>query len=139
MAEIRPLVEIAEKYSRVTPGRSADYQAGVQRTQPQEFEAAATAGADNWAAGVTMAAGEGRFAAGLRGSGARWSRKVASVGVSRFGPGVQAARDDFQSGFEPMHRVIQGVQLPPRRPRGDPGNIQRVAVLAQALSEARHR
>lgn len=139
MAKIKDLGAIAEKYSRVTPGRTQDYQAGVQQTNPADFENRAAAGADNWQAGVTQAAAEGRFAAGIRGAGAKWQRKATQVGVGRFGPGVQAAREDYSSGFEPFHRIIQGLTLDPRGPRGDPRNIQRVNQLAQALNAARRR
>lgn len=135
--DVKPIGQIAEKYSRVTPGRTQDYTSGVQGTAPQEFEGAAGAGAENWAQGVTQAASEGRFEAGVRGSGARWQRNALAKGASRFGPGVQAARDDYQQGFEPFHRTLQGLALPPRGPRGDPRNVERVAAIAQALNQAR--
>jgi len=131
--------QAAQKFVRVTAGRSQDYQQGIAGTNPAAFESAATAAADVWAQGVAQAAGENRFATGLQGSGARWRRKAEQVGVSRFGPGVQAAQEDYQQGVAPYLQTMQGLTLEPRGPRGDPRNIGRVSAIAQALNEQRRR
>jgi len=128
---------IAEKYVRVTQGRAQDYTAGIAATAPGEFEAAAVAAADTWAAGVQQAVGEGRFASGLSGSGARWRRKAETLGSQRFPTGVAGARDDMAAGVAPYVQELAGITLDPRRPRGDPGNLQRVAVIAQRLNQRR--
>ncbi len=137
--DVKPLGTVAEKFVRITQGRSADYQQGIQGTAPQAFEGAAAAAAQTWQSGVTQAAAEGRFESGVRGSGAKWQRKAIQVGASRFGPGVAAARDDYQTGFEPYHRTLAGLTLDPRGPRGDPANVQRVAVIAAALNQQRRQ
>jgi len=129
--------QIAEKYVRVTQGRAQDYTAGITATAPQEFEAAALAAADTWAAGVTQAVGEQRFAMGLQGSGARWRRKAEQLGSQRFPSGVAGARDDMASGVAPYVQELRSITLDPRRPRGDPANLQRVAVIAQRLNARR--
>lgn len=131
--------QIAEKYVRITQGRAADYTAGIQGTAPQEFETAAVAAADSYAQGVQQAIGEGRFAAGLAGSGARWRRKAEQVGAQRFPTGVAAARDDMSAGVAPYVQTLRGLTLDPRRPRGDPANLQRVAAIAAALNQRRRQ
>jgi len=137
MPAIKPLTAIVEKYTRVTPQRSQDYQTGIQGTPPDKWSTATTAAAAAWQAGVNQASASGRFASGVDGKGQKWQRKALSVGVSRFGPGVQAAGPDFSAGFSRYHDIIQGVTLDPRGPRGDPRNIGRVAALATALHIAR--
>jgi len=128
---------IAEKYVRVTQGRAQDYTAGIAATAPNEFEAAAVAAADTYAAGVQQAIAEGRFADGLAGSGARWRRKSETLGAQRFPTGVAGARDDMAAGVAPYVQELQGITLDPRRPRGDPANLQRVAIIAQRLNQRR--
>lgn len=137
MPAIKAMSAIVEKYTRVTPQRQQDYQSGIQATPADKWASATVASQAAWAAGVQAAASSGRFASGVDGKGAKWQRKALAVGVSRFGPGVQAAGPDYSAGFQKYHDVIQATQLNPRGPRGDPGNIQRVAALATALHQAR--
>ncbi len=137
--EVTSAGDAAEKFVRVASTRGEDYRKGVTRVSPAKFEQAAQAGADNWAQGVTQAAAEGRFAAGVQGAGQRWARKADQIGSVRFGPGVQASREDYSAGVQPYFQAMQGLELPPRRPRGDPSNIQRVAAIAQTLNETRRR
>ncbi len=137
MPAIKPMSAIAEKYTRVTPQRQADYQAGIQGTPPDKWSTNTAGAAASWQQGVAAAAASGRFAAGVDGKGQKWQRAALGKGVSRFGPGVQAAGPDYTAGFSRYHDVIASLTLNPRGPRGDPGNIQRVAALAQALHTAR--
>ncbi len=137
MPAIKPLNAIVEKYTRVTPQRSQDYQAGIQGTPPDKWSTNTSGAAAAWQAGVNQAAASNRFASGVDGKGQKWQRKSLSVGVSRFGPGVQAAGPDYSAGFSKFHDVIASVTLDPRGPRGDPRNIGRVAAIATALHTAR--
>ncbi len=130
---------VAEKYVRVTSGRAQDYTAGIQRVNAGDFEAKATAAAGTFAAGVQEAIAENRFATGLSGSGARWRRKAEQLGSQRFPTGVSAARDDMAAGIAPYLTELQAIQLDPRRPRGDPANLQRVATIAQRLNQRRRQ
>lgn len=137
MPAIRSAAEIAEKWARVTPGRSSDYAEGIAKPK-KDWEAMAVAAADAWADGVTSAASEGRYAKGVKGAGTeKWRRKAQELGVSRWPSGVSAARDDYEHGFAPFRDIIERVQLPPRRPKGDPANIERVRLIAQALHQAK--
>jgi hypothetical protein len=92
MAKIRSASEIAEKYARVTPGRSADYAAGIEA--PKVDWKTATQGAeDAWKQGIQNAIGEGRFGKGVAKAGTeKWQRKARELGTARWGPGVSALR-----------------------------------------------
>lgn len=137
MPAIRSLTEIAEKWARVTPGRAADYQAGIEKPK-KDWEVQTVNAAEAWAEGVTRAASEGRFEKGVREAGKeKWQRKARELGVQRWPAGISAARPDYEKGFAPFRDVIERTVLPPRRPKGDPANIERVRVLAQALHEAK--
>jgi len=43
--------------------------------------------------------------------------------------------DDYEKGFAPYRDEIEKTALPPRYPRRDPRNIQRVATIAAALGK----
>jgi hypothetical protein len=126
---------IAKKYAQRGAAAGPDYQAGVQNPR-QDWQQATTAAANTWGAGVQQAVSNGSFAKGVNAAGtAKWQRKASGVGATRYGPGVQAAQGDYQSGVAPYLQVIAGITLPPRNPKGDPANIQRVAAIATALRQ----
>lgn len=137
MPAIKSASEIADKWSRVTPGRSSDFQSGV--TSPKkDWATSAKAAEGSYEAGVTTAIGNKRFSKGVDKAGTgKWKDKTLAVGVSRWGPGVTAAVDDYEKGFAPYRDVIEKTTLPPRRMAGDPANIDRVRVLAAALNAAK--
>lgn len=139
MAKIKPISQIADKWAEVTPGRSGDYEAGVKDSSV-DWAGPTAAAESNWSDGVSAAAVAGSFSRGVNSAGtSKWRRKALDVGVGRWGPGVRAAKADYQSGFGPYREVIAGVSLPPRYAKGDPRNIERVSVLASALHEAKVR
>lgn len=139
MAKIKSAADIAAKWARVAPGRQVDFEEGV-RDPSVDWEAATRAGAESYAAGVQESISRGAFAKGVAKAGTdKWRRKVVEVGTTRWGPGVRAAVPDFEAGFAPFRDVIERVQLPPRAPRGDPRNLERSAVMARALAEARRK
>lgn len=137
MPPVKSLTDIAEKWARVAPTRQEDYAKGV--TAPRvPWDTAAAGGDAAWKAGVGAAVAAGRFVTGIRAAGnAKWQRKAIELGPSRFATGTQAARPDYEKGFAPFRQVIESTQLPPRRPTGDPGNLERVRVMANALRVAR--
>jgi hypothetical protein len=131
--QVKSGTAIAEKWARVTPQRTADYEAGVR--QPTKDWATQTANAeDSYSQGVQKAVQDKRFGKGVKAAGtSKWQEKAISKGTQRWGPGVSIAENDYESGFEPYRQEMEKVNLPPRFPKGDPRNIQRVAAIATAL------
>lgn len=133
MPKIRSVDEIAEKYARVTPARSADYAEGVKDPK-KDWKSETERSEGAWEGGIQAALQNKSFVKGVRKAGTeKWQRKAVEVGVTRWGPGVLAAKDDYKEGFAPYQQEIAGLQLPPRGPKGDPRNIERVAKIAMAL------
>jgi hypothetical protein len=139
MAQIKDLANIASKFAEVTPGRSQQYEDGVKN--PKRDWAQTTAAAeDTYKTAVTQAASKGRFGQGVKKAGtAKWQKGAVEKGVSRFGVGVSMAKDAYAEGFGPYHQVIASTTLPPRFPRRDPRNLQRVAAIATALGKAKEQ
>lgn len=121
------------KWARVTPQRTEDYKQGIQNPK-RPWAAATVAAADNQAKGVQAAIQDKRFEKGVARAGdAAWSEGALMKGVNRFGEGVQVAEAKYASNFAPYAQVIESTTLPPRYPKGDPRNLERVKVIALAL------
>ncbi len=131
MARVRP--GGPQRWANRVQTATQDYAEGVANPR-RSWQASTSAAQDAYKAGVTKAAAEGRFAKGVAKAGdEKWKRKATTVGAERFGPGAAAAVQDYQSGVAPYIQTIESTNLPPRGPKGDPRNIERVRVLADAL------
>lgn len=139
MANIASMQAIAEKWGRVTPTRTPDYEAGVR--SPRADWATNTANAEeSWKQGVNAAATKGMFAKGVRfATSARWQRGAIEKGLARWGPGVTVAMPDYQRGFQPYRDAIEATTLPPRYPRRDPRNMARVEAIVKAMVQVKER
>ena len=124
---------VAEKWARVTPQRTEDYSQGV-RNPRKPWAASTLASVPNYEAGIQKSIAEKRFAKGVSKAGDnKWQEGAVVKGTARFGPGVQAAEGAYATGIAPYLQVIESTSLPPRYPKGDPRNIERVKVMAAAL------
>lgn len=139
MAKIKSASEIAKKWARVVPTRQTDFESGVSDPDV-DWAAGAAAASKTYADGVQDAIADDRFGKGVKKAGNdKWRRKAVDVGVGRWAPGVRAAEGDFESGFAKYVGVIESTmaKLPPRGPRGAPGNNERQATMSRALHDAR--
>jgi len=133
MPEIKSSQNIAEKWQRVTPQRTEDYKQGVESPRVDWAKATQQAAAAQ-AAGVQAAIAEKRFEKGVAKAGtSKWQKNASEKGTQRWGAGVQAAGEDYATGFQPYADTIKSTTLPARYPKGDPRNLERVKVMAQAL------
>ena len=113
------------------------YEAGVKSPRRPWDEATINA-TKTWEDGVTAAIQAGRFKAGVAAAGlAKWQAKATKVGVSRYPEGVRVAKEDYVKGVTPYLDEIESITLPPRGPRGDPKNLDRVKAIADALAKKR--
>jgi len=133
MALIRPISDIAEKWQRVTPQRADDYKKGVE-SPLRDWEKNASAAEGAWEEGVQQAAADKRFGKGVKKAGTgKWQRKARDLGVPRWPQGIRVARPDYEAGFAPFRDEIEKTVLPPKGPKGDPRNYDRVRAIADAL------
>jgi len=137
MAKIRSQAKISEKYGRVTPGKANELEAGLK--DPKKIwvdEAAAAEPAYN--AGVSDAISRGAFGKGVAAAGqAAYLEPALKLGVKRYRDGVTFGIPKYTKNFAPYRDVIEATALPPRGAVGDPGNIDRVRVMAAALHDAK--
>lgn len=139
MAAIKSAADIANKWSRTTPGRTADYEEGV-RNPRKDWHDNSQAANDAYKTAIQQSVAEDRWSAGVRNAGtARWKEGATTKGVARWGPGVQIAKSKYQEGIAPYVDLITRLDLPPRGAKGDPANIERVRVVAGALHDLKRQ
>ena len=133
--EIKSGARIKEKWTRVTPLRSEDYKLGV--TSPRrDWEKSAVAAKDSHKMAMATAAAQDSFAKGVtRAGSAKWQARALQKGPGRFAEGVMVGGDDYEKGFAPYRDELEKTVLPPRFPRRDPRNIQRVSIGNLALAK----
>lgn len=139
MAGVKALDKIREKWKRVSSGAQAEYEAGV--SDPRVDWATATAAAeDSYKKGVAQAASAGRFGKGVKKAGTgKWQEMAKRKGPHRWAEGISLAEDTYATAFQPYHAALGSISYPPKGPKGDPGNIARVAIVAKTLHELKLR
>ena len=129
--------DTAKKWADVTPGRAGYYERNTPGAAGK-WESNAGLAAKTFQAAVSAGDISKRFAGGIKKAGAaKFSRKVTSVGVGRYGPGVTAAQPDMESGVGPYLAEIGNIELAERGPRGDATNYSRVQKIGDALHKKR--
>lgn len=135
--QLRPLESIAAKFAARAQAAAPEYGAGIANPKVDQA-AAAIAGADAYNQGVQEAISAGRFQSGVRKAGtAKWQERSKSLGVQRYPQGVAASKGDYATGFAPYAQVLASISLPARGPRGSGQNLERVRVVADALTAKR--
>ncbi len=135
MPAVKSLSDISAKWSRVSQGAQGDYIDGV--TNPRKDWATETANAnDNYKKGIQASISQDRFLKGVKKAGtSKWQDGAINKGPGRWAEGINQATGKYEAGFKPYRDVIERTTLPKRGAKGDPANIQRVAILAKALHD----
>lgn len=137
MPPIKSLDRISKKWARVSALSGESYREGIESTTKDWADETAAA-ESNYEAGVQAAIAAKRFGSGVRNAGTdKWKRNALAKGPDRFTQGVRLAENAYKIGFEPYRRIIENTTLPPRGPKGDPINIERVRVMAKALHDGK--
>lgn len=133
MAGVKSLDKIREKWKRVSAGAQAEYEAGV--ADPRKDWASATKAAEKaYDAGVQAAIAAKRFGKGVAKAGtAKWQSMALAKGPRRWAEGIALAEDAYATAFAPYHTALGAIVYPEKGARGDPRNIDRVAIVAKTL------
>jgi uncharacterized membrane-anchored protein len=131
---IKPIANIVAKWKNKAGGASGDYKDGI--TFAPDQGAAAAAAADTWFQGVTAPDVQARFASRAAASTAKWKKNAENLGPSRYTQGVANAVDEYQKGVSPALDVLRGLEIPARKPKGDPSNNDIVRFINMKQREA---
>jgi|SRR5215471_979859 len=130
---IKPLATIVQKYVQRASAAGQAYVDGVNNPR-QDWQQSTAASANTWAAGVQAAITDGRFVSGVNLAGdAKWSTRSTTVGAQRYPGGITAGQQSYSAGIQPFLQLLSTLNLPPRAPKGDPANLQRVSAVDVAL------
>ena len=130
---------VAAKWARRAGSASDEYAKGIASTT-RSWQAASSAAERNYQAGVTAAAGAGRYGKGIaRATDAKWKKGATEKGPMRYSQGVGVAEQDYSTGVAPYLEVIGRTDLPPRGPAGSDGNYARVMAIGKALRGLKDR
>ncbi len=135
--KVKPLEDTVKRWVEETPKRSTYYERYTPEAA-ETWEKNAIGAAAIYKAAVQAADIDKRFAGGIKRVGAaKFRRKVTSVGVARFGPGITAAEEDYKSGIAWVIEELNKIEVPERKPRGDPSNYDRVRKIGEHLHKKR--
>lgn len=135
MPAIKDISKISEKWARVAGAAGNEYAEGV--ANPKKDWAVETANAEKaYEQGIQKSLASKSFGKGVKKAGtAKWQENAIEKGPIRYQQGVGLAQDAYETGFAPFAQTIANTKLPARGPKGDPSNINRVAVMAKALHD----
>lgn len=129
---IKDTGSIAKKFVARASVAQPEYVQGVQGAGG-DWETNTRASEENYKAGVTQAAAQGRFGRGVQAAGAaKYVDRATKLGAQRYPTGVAASEGDYAKGVQPHLDMMKSLDLPPRGPKGDARNQQRAAVVAAA-------
>jgi len=132
MVKVKPIDVVRRKWEERASVAVDDYKFGIQTAE--DWAAAAERAYDRWAKALQAAIAEKRYVGGVRAAGTeKWKKKALEVGADRYASGVRAATDEYARKMSEVLRVIEGISLPEKGPKGDPKNIERVRIVAETL------
>jgi hypothetical protein len=124
---------IAQKWANGMGSASAQIKAGVESVTTNPAEAAIRQ-IPQYLAGVQRAVADGKVEAGLRRTTLRgWQDAMIQKGLSRVGPGAQAAKGDFEQFMgEFLPHLEAGERMLQNMPRGDlQTNVARAVAMIE--------
>ncbi|MEM0310948.1 MAG: hypothetical protein QXF10_05865 [Ignisphaera sp.] len=129
---MRPLDRIAEKWRRRSLAAAGDYAEGVAASR-RPWREQILASADKWVRGVVEAVAVNSYARGVAAIPSElWRSRALTTGVTRYAEGVDRSVRVYEA-----FRALSELMLPPRAPRGDPRNLERVVVVVKALKRVK--
>lgn len=137
MPKVPDIGRVSAKWAQRAGSAGEAYVDGVQNPK-NDWASATVAAAPNYKEAVIKAANDGRFARGVTAAGTeKQIQNSLQKGRTRFAEGVAIAQPDYAAGMAPVLNTIAAVQLQPRKPKGDPANLQRVGAINAALHQAK--
>lgn len=128
---------VADKYSSRAAAAAPDYIEGAQSTSKDQAALAAAA-APIYAQAVQQSIANKSFERGLQRSGkGKWLAGITQKGGGRFAEGVMGAQSAYATESAKFDTARGAASSTPRAVKGSPANLQRVAVVVNALVAAK--
>ena len=132
--KVPPIGTVVSLWQSRSVAATTEYKNGVQAAG-SAWQAGVDNAEDEWQAGVNQAAGANAYSRGTAGKSATYVDKATNIGSSRYGAGVQAAANAYQTSMGKVLGVISNITLPPRTVVGS--NQARASAVSDALHQAK--
>jgi len=133
MVKVKPIDRVVKKWEERASVATDEYKAGVENPK-QDWQKATEDAFPAWQTAIQEAIRNRTFIGGVRKAGTeKWRRGALEKGADRYSSGVRAAVDEYRDAMGEVLRVMEGVTLPARGPKGDPKNYDRVKAIGEAL------
>ena len=131
---VRSRERAKEKFRKRVEVAAPDYEFGVKNPRYDWLERFSSV-ADAVAEALRRAVEEKRHLAGAQRAGSKkWQDNASRKGVPRWRDETPKAADSWRSAFEDFASELERLALAPRRPKGDPANVDlRVKPVVEAL------
>jgi len=131
---VRSRERAKEKFRKRVEVAAPDYEFGVRNPRYDWLERFSSV-VDAIAEALRRALEERRHLAGAQRAGTKkWQDRAARKGVPRWRDETPKAADNWRSAFEEFASELERLALPPKRPKGDPANVDlRVKPVIEAL------
>lgn len=128
---------LAQKFATRASAAAGDYKDGVAQAGG-DWETNAKNSESNYEQGVQEAIGDKRFGKGISDAGgAKYVKRATELGATRYGPGVNAGKDEWAKQTQPYLDKLKSLTLPPKGPRRSPQNQARANMVALELGKMR--
>lgn len=125
----------AERWSQNASNAGPTYETGINNPR-RDWEATTKSAENNWSQAIQGAITKKMFSKGVTKAGnEKWRSRAVNVGKQRYVQGVQSGSTNYATGMAPYLTTIESTTLPPRYPRGDPRNLDRVKAITEALRQ----
>jgi len=137
MVEVPSIERVKEKWERKATAATEDYRVGVESPRT-DWKTATLNAVDTWVQGVQNAINNDLFRKGVEAVTTEdWKKAALELGVRRYADGVRASVDKYAKKMAKVLAILKEVTLPPRGPRGDTKNLDRVRVIMETLHKAK--
>jgi hypothetical protein len=135
--KITPIATVIQNWVNGAAAATAKYIEGIRNPRTL-WRSATLAAVATWEAGIQQAISNNLFHKGVSNTtDIDWGSAAETKGAPRYAPGVRAGVTKYQEAFEPYHKALSSLQLPPRGPRNSESNYERVRLIGDTLAKIR--
>jgi len=128
--------EIGRRFAEFAPARAPRFEEGV-RNPKKNWEKETADAESSYEEGVKKAISRKAFGKGVKKCGTVKQQAQTIKNISRWSEGITGAEDVMVAAMESVVKVLQGITLPKRYPKGDERNYDRVKIVGTTLRKAK--
>ena len=137
MVSVPDVSRVVDKWLRKAGAASEDYRQGVENPRA-DWKQATLAAKDAYYQALQNVIANRTWEKGVQAVNTElWKKMALELGVRRYTEGVRASAEKYQQKMAKVLAILRELTLPPRGPKGDPKNLERVRVIVEALHKAK--